>query len=109
MVGVKTIQADADSGTAEPVERVHVECEGLVAALCAVFEPALGRVLGHRAGCYDVRLRPGRRPGELLVVINASGRCLPLCLFFPEAGSLSVEDVERILHSVLEGMGPFFP
>jgi hypothetical protein len=109
MVGVKTIQADADSGSAEPVERVHVECEGPEAALCPVFEPALRRVLGHRSGCYEVRLRPGRQSGELLVVINASGRCLPLSLFFPEAGSLSVGDVERILHSVLEGMGPFFP
>jgi hypothetical protein len=66
-------------------------------------------VLGHRSGCYEVRLRPGRQSGELLVVISASSRCLPLSLFFPEAASLSSDDVERIVQSVLEGMGPFFP
>jgi hypothetical protein len=74
-----------------------------------LFQEPLTRQLALRSGRYHVRLRQGRQSGEILAVISASGRQRPLSLYFPEAETLSAQEVERIVQSVLEGMGPFFP
>ena len=109
MLDAMPMQVELDPGFATAVDRVRVECEGPAAALLHLFQAPLTRVLARRSGRFEVRLTLGCRPGEMLAVISAAGRRMPLELVFPEAESLSTEDVERIVHSVLEGMGPLFP
>jgi hypothetical protein len=89
-------------------DRVQVECDPSAAPLRHVFQEPLTRQLALRSGGYHVRLQQGRQPGEIMGVISARGRQQPLCLYFPDAKTLSAQEVERIVRSVLEGMGPLF-
>lgn len=103
------VRGVASEGAQQPAERIAIECRAVSARLQAVFEEPIRTALARRPGCYHVSIGPGREPDEILVVIRAAGRRLPLHLFFPQADLLRADDVERIVRNVLEGMGPGFP
>jgi hypothetical protein len=104
-----TTRVDVSPGVADGAGRVRMECDARAARLRHLFEVPITRALGERSGRYLVQLREGRGPRELLAVISVPGRRVPLTLFFPDAETLTAADVERIVHSVLEGMGTLFP
>lgn len=109
MPGTTDASDFATDVTRAPTERVRIECDAVPAPLERAFREPLRSALARRSGCYEVRLGQGRQPGEVLAVIRAAGRRLPLSLYFPEADSLKADDVERIVRNVLEGMGRAFP